>query len=90
MVILLSSSDWFVDSQAVRGGGVAISGSIPERTVIAGTCGNDRTTGYADIWGELTAGSAAEQAIAQCASAPFDPGAAGAGQCCIGIAVVIC
>ena len=84
---------WSVETQANRGGGVAISGSIPESVFSAGTCGDDRTTGYANGSVELIVGRAAEQAIAQWTSAPFDPGA-DSGQCCIGIgigtAIAIC
>jgi hypothetical protein len=79
---------WSVETQANRGGGVAISGSIPESVFSAGTCGDDRTTWYANGSAELMAGRAAEQAIEQWASGTFDPGA-DSGQCCVGIGTVI-
>lgn len=70
---------------------MAISGSIPERNFIEGVAGEQRKTGCETAGAKSVAGSAAAQAIVQCASAPVErvPDS-GPGQCSMGIAAAIC
>lgn len=80
----------FSSSQDRRGGGVAISSSMPDNVGVGDVCDTDREGGPKFKGARSTAGSAAEQAIVHSVNNPFPaPFEWSSEQCPMGMVIAI-